>query len=107
MTDDELKAIEHDFDVEWRPSVSAERERHGRALLAEVRRLTTELAMAQASDERQELRADNARLRAVIALGEHRSQHCDWCDAFRKPSAGDKEPHRPDCPAFTESGDVR
>jgi hypothetical protein len=39
MTDEELRAIEHTFDADWSDSVSAERERHGRKLLAEVRRL--------------------------------------------------------------------
>jgi hypothetical protein len=74
-------------------------------LLAEVRRLTTELAMAQASDERQELRADNARLRglvkdAEVAAGESCGE-CPWC------GAGPSTQHAPECPAFTESGDVR
>ena len=89
MTDEELKRFEERaygrLDLNSEPTmhwagVTADR----LALLAEVRRL-----------------------RGVIALGEHRGQHCDWCDAFRKPSAGDKDPHATDCPAFNPDGSVK
>ena len=84
MSEAELKAIEAWHSAEARASSSAQTKRGVVSLVAEVRRL-----------------------RAVIAMGEHRGQHCDWCGAWRKPSAADKDPHAADCPAFTSSGDVR
>jgi hypothetical protein len=63
MSEDELKAFERWTTTSDGANPCDDVEagaRHVTALVAEVRRLRTELALAQASDERAELRLDNA-----------------------------------------------
>ena len=65
------------------------------------------------------LRADNARLRALVAKGQNtrgvghvEESACTWCDSpgwySERPGAPRfGKPHEPDCPAFTPEGVVK
>lgn len=59
------------------------------------------------------LRADNARLRALVkgvewegCTGRDSAQACPWCGAEKITSSG-SEPHAATCPAFTSDGSVK
>jgi hypothetical protein len=87
-----------------------------------VDRLAAEIERLE-SQERDGLRADNARLRALIKQAEDGGyasisllKVCTWCrayrnngdDHFKHVERGTKdEPHRSDCPAFTPEGEVK
>lgn len=66
---------------------------------------TTEQVLA-ACDDLDALKADNARLRALVKAAEFGPNHrCSWCGAERYVKGSD--PHAPDCPAFTADGVVK
>jgi hypothetical protein len=107
MSEDELKAFERWTTTSDGANPCDDVEagaRHVTALVAEVRRLRTELALAQASDERAELRLDNVRLRGlVMRAGARGCESCPWCQTINNRNY---RAHS-DCEAFTESGEVR
>jgi len=118
MTEKDLKVIEV---ASVDPTLPSDWRRDIRALIVEARKLRRERDEWHGLADRHERDCDEyrekwskatlevRRLRETIAIVEFNgddSEHCPWCAAWRKGSHRD-EPHKPDCPAFTPSGEVK
>ena len=118
MSGIDLERIEALLDEDWSAAVAGEREAALREVVPELRRLESGAAAAFAAIElltqaAGTLKADNARLRALVKESEwhagDREGWCQFCGSLPDGADGmaSDDRHSPDCRAFTPGGVVK